>query len=83
VFHSVHFRHFGKLKMRFVLNPTFVNVVNVLDIFVLGLEKSTKPRSFPILLLLKKLIFKNCIYIYMQTIHCMSDAVSTLHVQLR
>jgi hypothetical protein len=50
---------------------------------VLGLEKSTKPNSFPLIILLKKLIFKNWLYIYLYLIQCMSVAFSTINDQLR
>ena len=32
-FHYVHFRHFGGLKLRFLLNPTFVNRLGVVNLF--------------------------------------------------
>jgi len=54
-----------------------------LVIMVLGLEKSTKPNSFPLIILLKKLIFKNCLYIYLYLIQYMSVAFSTINDQLR
>jgi len=56
---------------------------NVLVILLLGLEKSTKPSSFPLIILLKMLIFKNCLYIYMYLKQCVSVAVSTINDQLR
>jgi len=37
VFHNVHFRHFGKLKMRFQLIRQWVLLNKNLDTLVLGL----------------------------------------------
>jgi len=55
----------------------------ILDILVLGLEISARANSFSILFC-KKVIFNNCLYIYMQRIQmmfqqyclCMSDFIN-------
>jgi len=80
VYHNVHFRHFGKLKLRFLLNLKLIIILCVLHIFgyiCFGIRIFYVAYLFPILLLFKKLIFKKCPNIYICSIQCISNADST------
>jgi len=46
VFHNIHIRHFGKLKMRFQYIHQWVLLKKILDTLVLGLEISAIATSF-------------------------------------
>jgi len=66
VFKYVHFRHFGELKMRFLLNQTYHKRLCVLKDFgciCVGIRKFYETHLTPNIIFAKKLIFKNCFYI--------------------
>jgi hypothetical protein len=62
VFHNVHFRHFGKLKLRILLNPKLIIwlcVVHIFGYIGFGIRKFYEAHFFPIYYCLKSLFLKN------------------------
>jgi len=54
VFHNVHFRHFGKLKLLFLLNHKLINSLCVVHIFgyiCVGIRKFYETHLFPKLII--------------------------------
>ena len=85
VFHNVHFRHFGVLKMRFLIIRQRVLLRHDFGYSCVGIWSTCKDHTFLTLIIAKNVIINNCIYIYMQSIQmilpqyclCMSDFINT------
>jgi len=56
VFHNVHFRHFGKLKMRFQYIRQWVLLKKILNTLVLGLEISAIATYFSLYIQIARVV---------------------------
>jgi len=70
VFHYVHFRRFGELKMRFLLNTTFVKRLYVVKNFgyiCVWITKINETHLFPNHIIAKRFIGK-IVFIFKSTV---------------
>ena len=71
MFHNVYFRHFGKLKLRFLLNTTFINrlcVVNMFGYICSVIENSTS-QALSQYYYCEKSLYLKTVFIFICTVY--------------